>query len=152
VGRNFCGWVGSPIYPIEVSPGYRRSFHVPYHLRPEVLARITLIDSWDFPFSQTSSLSQNPHTHTHTNTHNDSSLSPVLYSVILPTIDCSLSPPLLLSHPVLSLPPSQVPTLFPLLSVTQGSSLQPFLLLSFFGFVDCSMVILSACRRIQIDP
>lgn len=60
VGRKICklkvfGWVGVSIPPLEVFPGYRRWLDQ-YPSLLGVLARITLINSQEFPFLHVSSL------------------------------------------------------------------------------------------------
>lgn len=56
---RFYGWVGVPTLPLEVLPGYRRwPVEALYSPMLGVLARVTLIDSWDFLLSYISSLSQ----------------------------------------------------------------------------------------------
>ena len=63
-GSVVFGKVGIPIPLLEILPGYRSGpFHVPYSLSLGVLAVVTLIDSWEFPLSWISSLSQrySPH-------------------------------------------------------------------------------------------
>lgn len=54
-----CGWVSVPIPPLEVVHGYKKqSFPGSTSLLKGVLARVILIDSWEFPLLQVSSSSQ----------------------------------------------------------------------------------------------
>ena len=54
-----CGWVGISVSPLEVLPGYRSGpFPVPYPPFLGVSAKVTLIDSCEFPLSQISTSSQ----------------------------------------------------------------------------------------------
>ena len=53
--RRLCGWVWVPISPLEGLPGYRRwPVQAPYLPWLGVLAKVTLVDSWEFSLCQVS--------------------------------------------------------------------------------------------------
>ena len=58
MGLRFCDWVGVPVPPMEVFSGYwRQLLQILYLPLLGVLARGTLIDSWEFQLFLVSSLS-----------------------------------------------------------------------------------------------
>jgi hypothetical protein len=108
VSCRFCGWVGLPISPLKILPGYRRwLIQAPYPALLGVLNRVTLTDSWEFSFHEFSTPPQMPQT-------------PVISLNILslsPTWSFPF-PPYPIPNPVKSIlfPPSQGDSVWPHLS------------------------------------
>jgi hypothetical protein len=100
----------------------------PYSPLLGVLARVTLIDSWEFPSLSQRCLPHNP----------EVSLSPLSPSAPPPHPLCS--DPHTFPHPVPSLHPLLMSNLYPFLSEIQTFFLGPSLLLCFFRSMFCSMV------------
>ena len=143
VGLRFYGLVRVPATTLKDFSGYRWwSFQAPHPLLLGVLAWVTIIDFWKFPVFKVSRLSQKCSYHIPLIPVRSLSLSLLtlsfcpsyhfIPSVPLPTPFPTQISPSIYTH-VYSIIPSQWDPIHPPWA---------FLLLSFFGFVDCSMIIL----------